>query len=103
MKAYQGKLAELEASDTQVLGVTMDTPSKTKTFAGNAALTFPLLLDRDGKVTRKYGIYDPHKKAARRVTFLIDKRGKIIARQIDTEAMDPDAIVQACKRQKLKE
>lgn len=103
MKAYQAKLADLEATDTQVLGVSMDSTFANKAFAEKAGLTFSLLSDWGGDVTRKFGIYDPKYKAARRVTYLIDKSGKIVEMQLDKDAVNPDAIVTACKRQKLKE
>ena len=103
MKAYQAKLADLEAADTQVLGVSMDSTFANKAFAEKGGVTVPLLSDWGGDVTKSFGIYNPRYKAARRVTFLIDKSGKIVERQIDSEAVNPDAIVTACKRQKLKE
>ena len=103
MKAYQAKLADLEAADTQVLGVSMDSTFANKAFAEKIGVTFPLLSDWGGDTTQKYGIYDKRYKAARRVTYLIDKTGKIVEMQVGTEAVNPDAIVTACKRQKLKE
>jgi len=40
---------------------------------------------------------------ARRATFLIDKEGKIAETQVDSEAVDPTKIVDACQiRQKTK-
>ena len=103
MKAYQAKMSDLEAADTQVLGVSMDSTFANKAFAEKIGVTFPLLSDWGGEVTGKYGIFDKRYKAARRVTYLIDKTGKIIEMQVDREAVNPDAIVTACKRQKLKE
>ena len=103
MKAYQAKMSDLEAADTQVLGVSMDSTFANKAFAEKIGVTFPLLSDWGGEVTTKYGIFDKRYKAARRVTYLIDKTGKIIEMQVDREAVNPDAIVTACKRQKLKE
>jgi peroxiredoxin len=103
MKAYQAKMADLEAADTQVLGVSMDSTFANKAFAEKIGVSFPLLSDWGGDVTTKYGIFDKRYKAARRVTYLIDKTGKIIEMQVDREAVNPDAIVTACKRQKLKE
>src|SRR6185369_1128916 len=102
MKAYQAKLGDLEATDTQVLGVSMDSTFANKAFAEKIGVSFPLLSDWGGETTTKYGIYDKRYKAARRVTFLIDKEGKILEMQVDREAVvNPDAIVTACKRQKL--
>jgi len=102
MKAYQQKLQQLEAADTQVLGVSMDSTFSNKAFADQIGVTFPLLSDWGGDVTREYGIYDPRYKAARRVTYLIDKSGKVVEMQMDREAVDPTAIVTSCQRRKLK-
>src|SRR3954465_9500664 len=102
MKAYQAKLADLEAADTQVLGVSMDSTFANAAFAEKIGVTFPLLSDWGGDVTKQYGIYNPKYKAARRVTFLIDKDGKVTEMQKDSEAVDPTAIVTACTRPKLK-
>jgi peroxiredoxin len=41
-------------------------------------------------------------ETARRATFLIDKSGKIINEQVDSEAVDPTKTVEACERQTLK-
>jgi peroxiredoxin len=102
MRAYQEKLNELEATDTQVLGVSMDSTFANDAFAKQIGVTFPLLSDWGGEVTKLYGIYNPQYKAARRVTYLIDKSGKVIKMQVDREAVDPTEIVTACKREKLK-
>ncbi len=103
MKAFQQNLDKLEATDTQVLGVSMDSPFANKAWAEQIGVTFPLLSDLGGTVTQKYGIYNPKYKAARRITYLIDKTGKVVEMQEDSAAIDPTKIVTACQRQKLKE
>jgi peroxiredoxin len=102
MKAFQKDLQKLEAADTQVLGVSMDSPFANKAFADQIGVTFPLLSDWGGETTRQYGIYLDKYKAARRVNFLIGKDGKILEEQIDSAAIDPTKIVDACQRPKLK-
>jgi peroxiredoxin (alkyl hydroperoxide reductase subunit C) len=102
MKAFQQSLARLEAADTQVLGVSMDSPFANKAFADSIGVTFPLLSDWGGEVTRKFGIYHEGYRAARRVNFLIDKEGKVAEISLDKEAIDPAKIVDACERRKLK-
>src|SRR5271166_7041477 len=102
MKALQQDLKRLEAADTQVLGVSMDSPFANKAFADQIGVTFPLLSDWGGEVTREYGIYVDKYKAPRRVNFLIGKDGKILEEQIDRDAIDPKKIVDACERPKLK-
>ena len=102
MKNFQQNLKKLEATDTQVLGVSMDSPFANKAFADQIGVTFPLTSDWGGEITRKYGVYVDQYKAARRVNFLIGKDGKILEEQVDSEAIDPSKIVDACERPKLK-
>ena len=78
MKAFQQNLQKLEAADTQVLGVSMDSPFANKAFADSIGVTFPLVSDWGGDVTRQYGVYLDKYKAPRRINFLVGKDGKII-------------------------
>ena len=108
MKAFQQNLSKLEAADTQVLGVSMDSPFSNFHFAQESGVKFPLLGDWGGQVTKEYGLnkdYDiegVHMESARRATFLIGKDGKILEEQVDDDAVDPSKTVQACERTKLK-
>src|SRR3979411_2775823 len=103
MQNFQANLQKLEAADTQVLGVSMDSPFSNKAWAEKINVSFPLLSDWGGDTTRKYGIYNPQYKAARRVNYLIDKDGKVLEMQLDSDAVDPTKVVDACQRRKLKE
>src|SRR5262245_12436121 len=102
MKSFQENLQKLEAADTQVLGVSMDSTFSNAAWAKQIGVSFPLLSDWGGEVTQAYGIFNPQYKAARRVTFLIDKDGKIVEMSGDRDAVDPTAIVTSCERRKLK-
>lgn len=102
MQAFQQNVQKLEAADTQVLGVSMDSTFSNAAWAEKIGVTFPLLSDLGGEVTQQYGIYNPQYKAARRVTFLIDKEGKIAEMHTDKDAVDPSAVVEACERRKMK-
>jgi peroxiredoxin len=101
MKAFQQNLQKLEAADTQVLGVSMDSPFANKAFADQIGVTFPLLSDWGGDVTHQYGVYVDKYKAARRVNFLIGADGKVLEEQLDKDAIDPSKVVDACERKKL--
>ena len=74
----------------------MDSPFANKAFAEEIGVTFPLLSDWGGDVTRAYGVYEDSYRAPRRATFLIDESGKIIATQMDKDAIDPTAVIEAC-------
>src|ERR1700730_7312290 len=106
MKAFQANMAKLEGSDTQVLGVSVDSPFANHAFAVQNAVTFPILDDMDAKAIKAYGLEKDYHiggvtiASARRATFLIDKEGKVVEEQIDNEAVDPTKIVDACQLRK---
>ena len=107
MKAFQASLSKLEGADTQVLGVSVDSPFSNHAFAVQNGITFPLLGDMDSKAIKDYGLEKEYKiggatmASARRATFLIDKEGKVVEEQVDKDAVDPTKIVDACQiRQK---
>src|SRR5215471_20459121 len=102
MQNFQQNLQRLEAADTQVLGVSMDSSFSNAAWAEKINVTFPLLSDWGGETTKKYGLYDETRKIGRRVNFLIDKEGKIAEIAIDSEAVDPAKMVESCERRKLK-
>jgi peroxiredoxin (alkyl hydroperoxide reductase subunit C) len=101
MQNFQQNLAKLEAADTQVLGVSMDSPFSNKAWAQQINVTFPLLSDWGGDTSKQYGVYNPKYKAARRVNYLIDKDGKVVEMQLDSDAIDPSKVVEACQARKL--
>lgn len=102
MKAFQENLAKLEANDTQVLGVSVDSPFANKAWAQQIGVTFPILSDLGGDTSKDYGVYMPY-KAARRVTYLIDKDGKVVHMDLDRSALDPNNVIAACERKPMKE
>jgi len=89
MQNFQQNLAKLEAADTQVLGISMDSSFSNKAWAQQINVTFPLLSDWGGDVTKQYGVYNPKYKAARRVNYLIDKNGKVVNVWIDPKLHFP--------------
>ena len=97
MQAFQQNLQKLEAADTQVLGISMDSPFSNAAWAEKENLKLPILSDWGGELTKEVGIYNPQYKAARRVTFLIDKEGKVVEESVDRDAVDPTKIVAACE------
>ncbi len=103
MKAFQASLGKLEGADTQVLGVSVDSPFANHAFAMQNGITFPLLGDMDAKAIKEYGLEKDYHiggatiLSARRATFLIDKEGKVVEEQVDNDAVDPTKIVDACQ------
>lgn len=102
MKAFQASLDKLEGADTQVLGVSIDSPFANHAFAQQNGITFPILGDMNATAIKDYGLLKEYTiggvkiASARRATFLIDKEGKVVAVQADNEAVDPTKIIDAC-------
>jgi len=71
------RMADLKKDNVQVVGVSFDNEDSHKKFIAKHNLNFPLLADTDGKIAEAYAAKMPERNMARRVSFLIDKDGKI--------------------------
>jgi peroxiredoxin Q/BCP len=60
-----------------VIGVSVDTVQSHKKFAEKYGLNFPLVSDHDKQISKTYGVLSEDASKAERVTFIIDKEGKI--------------------------
>jgi peroxiredoxin Q/BCP len=76
---FQRDLAQYEAKNAVILGVSVDTPDSHKQFCTKEGLTFRLLADPEHKVVDAYGSLGHFGTwtIANRNTFLIDPTGKI--------------------------
>jgi peroxiredoxin Q/BCP len=75
---FRDRLDDLKKKNVAVLGVSRDDAESHKKFIAKENLNFPLLADTDGKLTEAYGAAMPNRPLSRRVSFLIDKSGKIV-------------------------
>ena len=74
---FRDDIAALRELSVQVVGVSRDDAESHKKFREKHGLTFPLLVDVDGKVTEAFGAAAPDRPRSRRVSFLIGRDGKI--------------------------
>ena len=69
--------------DTEILGVSIDSPERHQKFIEKQNLPFSLISDEDKKVVEKYGVWQEKSMYGKkfmgivRSTFIIDKTGKI--------------------------
>ncbi len=95
-------MAKIEASDTAVFGISIDSPAANAAFAKQIGVTFPLLSDMNKKVLTAYGILKPYDvqgdkfEWAERTTFVIDKTGKIQHVEQGDGAVNPNSAVSIC-------
>lgn len=102
MKAYQDGLAKFEENDTQIFGVSVDSPFANKRFAQDLGITFPLLSDFKRTASKAYGVLNEEGGYASRATFVVDKEGIIRHIEQGNTAIDPTGAYQACSMLKKK-
>ena len=96
MKAYQADIAKFDSTDTQVFGVSVDSPYANREFAKQIGVTFPLLSDIKHSVVKDYGIFNEDGGYGNRATFVIDKDWIIQHIDEGNVAIDPTAAEDTC-------
>jgi peroxiredoxin Q/BCP len=77
---FQQDMEKYQKLDAVVVGVSVDSTGSHKEFCAKEGLSFKLLSDEDKKVVVQYGSMGDHNgvKMAKRNTFLIDPKGKVV-------------------------
>ena len=76
--SFRDSYEDFKEAGAEVIGISSDGSSSHSGFAENHRLPFILLSDPIGKARKAYGAYDLFGMIPGRVTFVIDKGGKII-------------------------
>jgi alkyl hydroperoxide reductase subunit AhpC len=100
MPAFDRRIADFEAANTQVLGISTDSPFSHENWAKSVGISrYPLLSDLHRDVARDWGVYWPDWNANTRATFIVDGQGVIrfIERYGRGELPDPDRILAEVK------
>ena len=79
-KLFRDRYEEIQALGASVVGVSIDSLETQCRFADKYQLSFPVVPDPDGTITRAWGVKRALLDAAKRVTFVVDPSGKIAAR-----------------------
>jgi len=87
--------AAIKAAGAVILGVSADTGQSHKAFAEKYHLPFSILADPEGRIIESYGVKVPLLGFAKRVTFLIDRKGVVRKVITDTRTKDHDQQVLA--------
>ena len=101
MPAFDRRIGDFEAANTQVLGISTDSPFSHENWAKAVGISrYPLLSDLHRSVACDYGVYWPDWNANTRATFVIDRDGivRFIERYGRGELPDPDRILAEIKK-----
>jgi peroxiredoxin 2/4 len=101
MPAFDKRIKDFEAANTQVLGISTDSPFSHENWAKSVGIShYPLLSDVQRMVSKDYGVYWADWNANRRVTFIVNTDGKIVfvEQYGKGELPDPDKILAEIKK-----
>jgi mycoredoxin-dependent peroxiredoxin len=68
---------QFQAENTEVLGMSVNTPFSQKAFTDFAKINYPLLSDASGKTMTMFGVFDQERRQAKRSYIIIDKEGVV--------------------------
>ena len=103
MPAFDKRVSDFEAANTQVLGISTDSPFSHDNWAKSVGIqNYPLLSDMHRTVAKDYGIHSPEMNINSRATFVVDKGGKIAyaEKHGKGELPDPDKVLGEVKKLK---
>ena len=69
---------EFKKLNAEIIGVSVDSISTQKRFAEKYGAKFPVISDKDKKISETYQVLNEKGTSAQRVTFIIDENGKIV-------------------------
>jgi peroxiredoxin Q/BCP len=75
---FRDRISDLQKDGVKVIGVSFDSGESHQKFIEKYRLNFLLIADVDGKIADAYGVRWPGRPMDRRVSFLIDREGKIV-------------------------
>jgi peroxiredoxin Q/BCP len=75
--SFRDKLQSIRDMGAEIVGVSLDSVQSHDKFARKYELLFPLISDKDKRISSAYGVLRDIGLTTNRVTFIIDKNGKI--------------------------
>ena len=101
MPAFDRRIGDFEAANTQVLGISTASPFSHENWAKSVGIShYPLLADLHRSAARDYGVYWPEWNANVRATFIVDPAGivRFVERYGRGQLPDPDRILAQVKK-----
>jgi len=75
--SFRDNLQSVRKMGAEIIGVSLDSLESHKKFATKYSLPFPLISDKEKRIANAYGVLKEAGASANRVTFIIDKAGKV--------------------------
>ncbi len=75
--SFRDNLQPIRDMGAEIIGVSLDSIQSHSKFASKYGLPFPLISDKEKKIANAYGVLKDTGTSASRVTFIINKSGKV--------------------------
>lgn len=75
--SFRDNITPIRKMGAEVVGVSLDSITSHEKFTTKYNLPFPLISDKEKHVAKAYGVLKDTGTSASRVTFIIDKKGKV--------------------------
>jgi len=75
--SFRDNIDSVRKMGAEIIGVSLDNVESHKKFASKYKLPFPLISDKEKRIAEAYGVLKEHGMSTNRVTFIIDKAGKV--------------------------
>jgi peroxiredoxin Q/BCP len=97
--SFRDNLKRIRDMGAEIVGVSLDDVESHKRFAEKYQLPFPLVSDSDKRIAAAYGVLRDPPTMTNRVTFIIDKKGKIakIYRKVDVSQHSEEVVTELKK------
>jgi peroxiredoxin Q/BCP len=76
--SFRDNLQLIRNMGAEIIGVSLDSIQSHSKFASKYGLLFPLISDKDKRIANAYGVLKDTETSTNRVTFVIDKTGKVV-------------------------
>jgi thioredoxin-dependent peroxiredoxin len=76
--SFRDNLQPIRDMGAEIIGVSLDSIQSHSKFASKYGLSFPLISDKDKRIANAYGVLKDTETSTNRVTFVIDKTGKVV-------------------------
>jgi peroxiredoxin Q/BCP len=75
--SFRDNLQPIRDMGAEIIGVSLDSIQSHSKFASKYGLTFPLISDKEKRIANAYGVLKDTGTSTNRVTFIIDKTGRV--------------------------
>jgi len=90
MPAFDKRVSDFQAANTQVLGISTDSPFSHENWGKSVGISnYPLLSDVHRAAAKDYGVYWPDWNANRRATFPLPPRRRPSSRVLNLSGSRP--------------